>query len=74
MRQKGAAAPPLMRGSIRQAFSQRWWQILSCAAQRASVACLQESFPPVAGPWELPDDFAVAEDATEVPVFSRLGP
>ena len=31
VRQKGAAAPPLMRGSIRQAFSQRWWQILSCA-------------------------------------------
>ena len=74
VRQKCAAAPPLMRGSLRQAFSQRWWQILSCAVQRASVACLQESFPPVAGPWEFPDDFAVAEEATEVPVFSRLGP
>jgi len=74
VQQKCAAAPPLLRGTIRQGFSQRWWQILSCAVQRASVACLQESFPPVAGPWEFPDDFAVAEEAADVPMFSRMGP
>ena len=72
--QKSEAAPPLLRGSIRQGYSQRWWPILSCAVQRASIACLQGSFPPVAGPWEFPDDFAVADEAAEVQFFSRLGP
>jgi hypothetical protein len=74
IRQKCEGAPPLLRGSIRQGFSQRWRELLSCAIQRASVACLQGFLPPVAGPFEVPDDFSIAEESREAPMFSRLGP
>jgi hypothetical protein len=74
VRQKCDSAPPLLRGSFRQAFSQRWWGILSCAVQRTTAASLQAGFPPVAGPWPVPPDFSVLEEAQEAPSFSRLGP
>ena len=67
-------APKLLRGSFRQAFSQRWWQILSCAVQRATAASLEECFPPLPGPWEIPEDFVVVEEECEAPSFSRLSP
>ena len=72
--QKSEGAPRLLRGSFRQIFSQRWWGILSCAVQRATAASLQECFPPVPGPWEIPDDCFVVEEVCDVPSFSRLAP
>jgi hypothetical protein len=74
VQQKTEAAPPLLRGTFRQAYFHRWWSVLSCAVQRSVAAGLRHTFAPVAGPWGVPPDFLVIEEVQEAPAFSRLGP